>query len=291
MKDKIFAPYTLVLIAAPIDPAILSLIQIHIHALQIPTFYIHSLGFYTHFSLYLPPAFPIVDTHPDPTATTDLRLLKPWPALSEFAERQTKNMDKMNGEEFAHIPYVCLLLHYLEEWKKTHEGKLPESYKDKTAFRDLVRSGSASEENFDEACAAVLKSLNPPTIPSAVREILTAPETWQLTPTTPPFWLIANAVQKFYEKHDQLPLPGAVPDMKARSNTYVELQNIYKTKARSDVAEVLATVRVLEESSQRNPSMPEIDAKEVELFCKGAAHISMVRGRPFKVVQPGKLIC
>lgn len=200
------------------------------------------------------------------------------------------DMDKMNGEEFAHIPYVCLLLHYLEKWKAAHDGKLPESYKDKTAFRELVRSGSGSEENFDEACAAVLKSLNPPTLPSTVRDILTAPETLQLTPTSPPFWLIANAVQQFYQKHAQLPLPGAVPDMKARSNTYIELQNIYKTKARDDVAEVLAQVRALEHSTQRLPSLPAIDEKEVELFCKGAAHISMVRGRPFQVVQPGVAI-
>lgn len=290
VKDKILSPYTLLLIAAPLDSAILTLLQTHIHALQIPTFYIHCLGFYTHFSLYLPPAFPIVETHPDPTATTDLRLLKPWPALSEFAKKQTMDMDKMNGEEFAHIPYVCLLLHYLEKWKAAHDGKLPESYKDKTAFRELVRSGSGSEENFDEACAAVLKSLNPPTLPSTVRDILTAPETLQLTPTSPAFWLIANAVQQFYQKHAQLPLPGAVPDMKARSNTYIELQNIYKTKARDDVAEVLAQVRALEQSTQRLPSLPTIDEKEVELFCKGAAHISMVRGRPFQVVQPGVAI-
>lgn len=228
VKDKILAPYTLVLIAAPLDPAVLKLIETHIHALQIPTFYIHSLGFYSHFSLYLPSAFPIVDTHPDPTATTDLRLTKPWPALSAFAANQTANMDQMNGEEFAHIPYVCLLLRYLEQWKGEHDGKLPDTYKEKSAFRDLVRSGSPSEENFDEAVAAVLKSLNPPTAPSAVREILNAPEAQTLTLTSSPFWLIANAIHQFYEKHGQLPLPGAVPDMKARSDTYIQLQNIYK---------------------------------------------------------------
>jgi amyloid beta precursor protein binding protein 1 len=116
---------------------------------------------------------------------------------------------------------------------------------------------------------------------------LTAPETQNLQPNSPPFWLIANAVQQFHQKHGQLPLPGAVPDMKARSNTYIELQNIYKTKARQDVAEVLATVRALEQSTLRLPSLPFIEEKEVELFCKGAAHISMVRGRPFKVVQSG----
>jgi amyloid beta precursor protein binding protein 1 len=230
VKKDALAPYTLVLIAAPLDHALFAHLETHIRAHQIPTFYLHSLGFYSHFSLYLPAAFPIVDTHPDPTAITDLRLLQPWPALSEFAKQKTENMDKMNGEEFAHIPYVCLLLHYLEEWKAKHDGKVPQTYKEKTAFRDFVRSGSGTEENFDEACAAVLKSLNPPSIPSAVREILTAPEATAVDASSPPFWVVANAVHQFYEKNDQLPLPGAVPDMKARSDTYIQLQNIYKVR-------------------------------------------------------------
>jgi amyloid beta precursor protein binding protein 1 len=197
-------------------------------------------------------------------------------------------MDKMNGEEFAHIPYLCLLLHYLEEWKTQHDGKLPETYKEKSAFREEVRKGSGTEENFDEAYAAVLKSLNPPSLPSTVREILNAPEARKLSATSPPFWLIANAVYQFYAKHGQLPLPGAVPDMKAQSDTYIQLQNIYKDKARADCAEVTQSVRALEKSTDRSPALPSIDDKEIENFCKGAAHISLVRGRPLKIVEVGK---
>lgn len=196
-------------------------------------------------------------------------------------------MDKMNGEEFAHIPYVCLLLHYLEQWQSTHDGRLPGNYKEKTAFRETVRSGSASEENFDEAVAAVLKLLNPATPTSTVREILTAPEATNLTANSPPFWYIANAIQQFYVKHNELPLPGAVPDMKANSETYIQLQNIYKTKAREDCAEITATVRDLE---KKHSKTTPIDDKEIENFCKGAAHISLVRGRPLKIVQPGQPI-
>ncbi|SMY27522.1 unnamed protein product [Zymoseptoria tritici ST99CH_1A5] len=285
LKDKIFTPYTLVLVAAPIDPTILKLIATHTEALQIPTFHFHSLGYYSHFSIGLPPAFPIVDTHPDPTATTDLRLTKPWSELTGFAREKTANMENMNGEEFAHIPYVCLLLHYLERWQSEHNGSLPDTYKEKTAFRDLVRSGSGSEENFDEAVAAVLKSLNPPTPPSAVREILSAPEATKLTASSPPFWLIANAVQTFYSKHSQLPLPGAVPDMKARSDTYIQLQNIYKQKARQDCAEVISSVRELEAQTDRAQHLSIPDA-EIENFCKMAAHISLVRGQPLRVIHP-----
>ena len=288
VQDKILTAYTLILVVAPIDPAILSTIQKYSEALQIPTFYIHSVGYYSHFSLLLPPAFPIVDTHPESSATTDLRLLKPWPALGAFARQKATGMDKMNAHDKGHIPYICLLLHYLGEWQVEHEGKLPETYKEKQEFRDsYVRKGSPDEENFDEACAAVLKSLNPPTPTSAVREILNAPEAKTLTATSSPFWVIANAINQFYTKHGELPLPGAVPDMKAQSADYITLQNIYKNKAREDCAEVLVTVHQLEKSTGRSAKLA-IYEKEVENFCKGAAHIHLVRGKPFQIVQPGE---
>ncbi|KAK3697560.1 hypothetical protein LTR37_017391 [Vermiconidia calcicola] len=284
-KDKVFTPYTLILVAAPIDPAILSTIQKHASALQIPMFYVHSLGYYSHFSVQLPEAFPIVDTHPDPTATTDLRALKPWPALQAFAREKTTGIDKMSAHDKGHIPYICLLLHYLAVWQEQHGGKVPDTYKEKQEFRDsYVRKGSPDEENFDEACAAVLKSLNPPTPSSTVRDILGAPEAKELNATSSPFWLIANAIQQFYSNHGELPLPGAVPDMKAQSADYIRLQNIYKTKAREDSTEVIKTVRQLEKSTGRSPKLA-IDEKEVENFCKGAAHIHLVRGRPLQIVQ------
>lgn len=60
--------------------------------------------------------------------------------------------------------------------------------------------------------------------------------------------------------------------MKAKSSVYVELQNIYKTKARKDVAEVLETVR-----QHPNGSPTEIPNEEVEAFCKNAAFIKLIR--------------
>ena len=66
-------------------------------------------------------------------------------------------------------------------------------------------------------------------------------------------------------------MPGSVPDMKAQSTVYVQLQNIYKAKARQDVAEVLETVRA-------HPRGKEIDTAEVKTFCKNAAFIKLIHG-------------
>src|SRR5699024_2064497 len=74
-----------------------------------------------------------------------------------------------------------------------------------------------------------------------------------------------------------LPLPGSLPDMKAQSADYVALQNIYKAKAKKDVEEVTGTVRRIE--SQLGPRAIAVPEKEIEIFCKNAAHIKVVHGR------------
>lgn len=65
--------------------------------------------------------------------------------------------------------------------------------------------------------------------------------------------------------------------MKAKSADYIQLQNIYKTKARQDVAEVYARVQELDQQLQRPTATPQ---KEVEAFCKSAGYVKLVRGRP-----------
>jgi amyloid beta precursor protein binding protein 1 len=72
--------------------------------------------------------------------------------------------------------------------------------------------------------------------------------------------------------------------MKAQSADYISLQNLYKSKARADVQSVLAIVRSTEEKLGRTSAIEE---SEVDAFCKNAAHIKLVRGRPFHVAKPG----
>ena len=74
----------------------------------------------------------------------------------------------------------------------------------------------------------------------------------------------------FYTKHGSLPLPGNVPDMKAQSKVYLQLQNIYKTKARKDAAEVLQTAQAIAGAGR------EVDPAEVDLFCKNAAFVKLI---------------
>lgn len=83
------------------------------------------------------------------------------------------------------------------------------------------------------------------------------------------FWIIADATKKFYQDHGVLPVAGGLPDMKAQSNVYIQLQNLYKDKARRDAKEVLTTAR-------STPGGESVDAEEVELFCTNARFIKLI---------------
>lgn len=166
----------MILYTAPISAARMELLQKYGQEHLVPVIAIHSAGFYSYFRINLPGNFPIVDTHPDSTATTDLRLLTPWEELSKFAASLTENLETLSAHEHGHIPYVALLLYYLTKWKEVH-GSLPSTYKDKTEFRKTVTAGARTdtpeggEENFEEAAAAVLKTISSPGLPSSVREV------------------------------------------------------------------------------------------------------------------------
>lgn len=272
-------PYNLILLCAPIAQDLLKRICAYASSSSIPVMYIQSEGFFASFSVQLPAEFPIVDTHPDPESIQDLRLLAPWPELNNAVER-LGDISALPDHEHGHVPYILLLLYYLREWGKTHNDKYPSTFKEKTEFRDLVRSGARTdnpeggEENYDEACAAVLKSIAPPPIGSGCKEMMDMPSCANLTKESANFWVVANAIKRFYDVHAVLPLPGALPDMKATSADYIHIQTIYKSKARLDVAEVTRFVRSTEASLSRTNS--PISDSEIEAFCKNASHVRVL---------------
>jgi len=169
--------FTAIIFTYPIRPEYIPLLEAYSHERKTPLMAVHSAGFYSYFRIHLPGPFPIVDTHPDETATTDLRLLTPWPELIDFAKGMTKDIDSLDNYEHGHLPYIVILLHYLDEWRTTHGGNYPSTYKEKVEFRKLVQSAARTdnpeggEENFDEAVAAVLKTVNVPSLPSGLKEV------------------------------------------------------------------------------------------------------------------------
>ncbi|KAH6607928.1 hypothetical protein Trco_004241 [Trichoderma cornu-damae] len=266
--------FTMIMYSLPLQPGTLQVIEAYGRQHRAPLVAIHSVGFYSYFRITLPGTFPIVDTHPDETATTDLRLLAPWPELSEFANEMTKDIAGLDHHGHGHLPMVVILLHYLDVWKEEHNGACPTAYSEKTAFRQLVSNATrrdnpeGGEENFDEAVAAVMKHVVLPPIPSSLKEVFEYRHKDEQQSKSS-FWIIAEAMREFYVEHQRLPVAGGLPDMKAESNVYIKLQNIYKDKARQDANEVL-------DRAHKISGGEHIDLAEVELFCKNARFIKLI---------------
>lgn len=296
--------FTMILYALPLPQDQVQLIRGYSHQHKIPTIAVHSVGYYSYFKTTLPGTFPIVDTHPDETATTDLRLLAPWPELLEFSQSMTENIDNLDSHEHGHLPMVVILLHYLEQWKQAHGGAYPTSYVDKTAFRKTVSEAmrtdnpEGGEENFEEAIAAVMKHVVKPSLPSSLQQVFDHVHQDPVRISaiivnfivnlcqeeiTSSFWVITEAVKRFYDQHGRLPVPGGLPDMKAQSNVYIKLQNIYKERARQDVGQVLETARSL-------PGGQDVDPEQVELFCKNASFIKLINAPGDKTISLDKLV-
>ncbi|VTT78586.1 unnamed protein product [Fusarium fujikuroi] len=296
--------FTMILYALPLPQDQVQLIRGYSHQHKIPTIAVHSVGYYSYFKTTLPGTFPIVDTHPDETATTDLRLLAPWPELLEFSQSMTENIDNLHSHEHGHLPMVVILFHYLEQWKQAHGGAYPTSYVDKTAFRKTVSEAmrtdnpEGGEENFEEAIAAVMKHVVKPSLPSSLQQVFDHVHQDPVRisaiivnfianlcqeETTSSFWVITEAVKRFYDQHGRLPVPGGLPDMKAQSNVYIKLQNIYKERARQDVGQVLETARSL-------PGGQDVDPEQVELFCKNASFIKLINASGDKTISLDKLV-
>ncbi|KAF3905068.1 hypothetical protein AA313_de0208398 [Arthrobotrys entomopaga] len=276
--------FTIVLVTGDITTSTLLALDHILYPLDIPLFHLRCVGFSFTCRVAMSEQA-IVETHP--AATIDLRLLNPFTELLALAEEKAGTMDdkeKMSTHDHGHIPYVLILLRTLNDWKSTHDGKAPSNYSEKNEFKSLLRSKmwNADEENFEEAIAAVLPHFNPPSVPSSTKAVFEDEKCKSLTSSSANFWIIARAVKDFTEGKNGglLPLPGALPDMKAESKDYITLQNVFKSKARADLAQVLEIVKsLLKELEKEEGSISE---DEVETFCKHAGYIKLIRGRSLK---------
>ncbi|XP_068117926.1 NEDD8-activating enzyme E1 regulatory subunit [Hyperolius riggenbachi] len=226
----------------------------------------------------------VIESHPD-NALEDLRLDQPFSELQEHL--QQFNLDSMERKDHSHTPWIVIVAKCLEKWRKENAGQIPKTYKEKEAFRELIRQGvlknengvPEDEENFEEAVKNVNTALNVTKCPSNVEEIFTDERCANITHQTPNFWILARAVKEFNaaEGNGNLPLRGTIPDMIADSDKFIKLQNVYREKAKKDASAVEHYVSKLLQSVGRPPE--SISEKEIRLFCRNCAFLRGVRCR------------
>jgi len=114
------------------------------------------------------------------------------------------------------------------------------------------------------------------TVPSTTREILEDPAAETISATSSSFWVLAHALREFVNREGRLPVSGTVPDMFSDSERYIQLQGIYKEKAREDMEQVGRKVAQVLESLGR--SAESIQEAEVRRFCKESRNLRVQRG-------------
>ncbi|XP_054054307.1 NEDD8-activating enzyme E1 regulatory subunit isoform X1 [Rissa tridactyla] len=226
----------------------------------------------------------VVESHPD-NMLEDLRLDKPFPELREHV--QSYDLDHMDRKDHSHTPWIVIVAKYLTKWFNEKSDQLPKSYKEKEAFRQLIRQGilknengtPEDEENFEEAIKNVNTALNTTEIPRCIVEIFNDDCCINLTEQSPSFWILARAVKEFVANEGQgsLPVRGTIPDMIADSNKFIKLQNVYREKAKRDIAAVGNHAAKLLQSLGKAPE--SISERELKLFCSNSAFLRVVRCR------------
>ncbi|CAG8583865.1 9486_t:CDS:10 [Acaulospora morrowiae] len=274
-RPEYFLQFTIVIATEIPENSLLKLAEI-LWIAKIPLVVVRSVGFIGYFRIIVP-EHTVVETHPD--NINDLRLDKPFPALQQFAD--TFDFDSMDPTDHGHIPYVVILLKYLNQWKREHGGNLPRTYSERDEYKSIISRGKrcSDEENFDEALANVWKACMPSRVPREIEEILNDATCENITADSSNFWIIARAIRDFVANEGQglLPLAGTVPDMKAYTTGYVALQSAYHQQARQDISVIRSRVNDILNSIGRTAD--SIHDDEIDSFCKNAAHIKVIRYR------------
>nr|XP_025044197.1 NEDD8-activating enzyme E1 regulatory subunit [Pelodiscus sinensis] len=226
----------------------------------------------------------VVESHPD-NALEDLRLDDPFPELREHI--QSYDLDHMEKKDHSHTPWIVIVAKYLAKWYNEKSEQIPKNYKEKEAFRELIRQGilknengiPEDEENFEEAIKNVNTALNVTKIPSCIEDIFNDDRCINLTQQTPSFWILARAVKEFVAQEGQgnLPVRGTIPDMIADSGKFIKLQNVYRERAKKDAAAVGNHAVNLLQSIGKAPE--SISQTELKLLCSNSAFLRVVRCR------------
>ncbi|NXD08247.1 ULA1 enzyme, partial [Nothocercus nigrocapillus] len=190
-------------------------------------------------------------------------------------------------QDHSHTPWIVIVAKYLTKWFNEKSEQLPKTYKEKEAFRQLIRQGilknengtPEDEENFEEAIKNVNTALSITKIPRCIEEIFNDDCCINLTEQSSSFWILARAVKEFVANEGQgsLPVRGTIPDMIADSSKFIELQNVYREKAKKDIAAVGNHAAKLLQSLGKAPE--SISERELKLLCDNSAFLRVVRCR------------
>ncbi|KAG8832314.1 hypothetical protein FRC17_001486 [Serendipita sp. 399] len=177
----------------------------------------------------------VIDSHSEEKVS--LRIDNPFPALLEKAS--SIHFDSLDQTTHAHVPYLYILIHAAAKWRSQHNDSLPKTFAERKAFQRFVEDMKVKidEENFDEASAQAFRVLPQP-IPFDILKLFDDPILNSLGPESKPFFHLLSALKEYVLGQEEgkrtLPLSANLPDIKSDTKSYVEIQTMYKARAREE---------------------------------------------------------
>ncbi len=239
------------------------------------------------------PLHTIVESKPD-NFVPDLRLSSiascgrkddtVFPELYDYIS--SIELTALENHVHGHVPFVVILCKAMEKWLETKSSHPPKTFQEKQEFKNVIKSMSRNynmELNFQEAvdnASLVYTTLD---IPCEVEELLNAAEENLKDDTYPltSFDILLVALKRFMKDHGGYPpLNGSIPDMTASTSYYIQLQNIYKTKALKDEESMKKIIQMIGDE-ERSSSLPYVSDEELSTFCKNVYNLRITRTRSY----------
>ncbi|KZO94570.1 hypothetical protein CALVIDRAFT_539020 [Calocera viscosa TUFC12733] len=257
---------------------------------MVPLMIVRTAGFYAMIGTQIG-EHTVVDAHAETPPT--LRLDSAFPALLEYS--RAVNLDALDSTDFGHVPWVVLLVKTLDSWRQTHNGEMPKTYAEKQELKKTLEKlrRRGDEENFDEAVAQAYRMWTPTTIPSEIRELLSDQSVTNLKHSSPSIFFFLRALSLFVEQCRFLPLVPTLPDMHTTTDTYVELQNLFRAQAEREMLLFEDCLKVaLEEvrGSWEERETLGLGRTEVKEFIRNAAGVRVFKGKKWGSVQPQEIV-
>ncbi|KAJ3315447.1 NEDD8-activating enzyme E1 regulatory subunit [Boothiomyces sp. JEL0838] len=276
-EPEIFKQFSLIIVSELSESDLLTLAEIAWNE-STPLVTVRTYGFLGFMHLVFP-EHTVIETHPE--SRIDLRLDCPWSELIEYAEKFKMNAD--DSMVLTHTPFPVILLKAAKIWKQKH-ASYPSTRDERTSFqqiiKDLLPNVAADEENLKEAESNCSRLFRGTLLPSDIQAYLSDPSISNLNSDSSDFWVLIKALKLFMENEgkNHLPLPGNVPDMKADTESYVQLQKLYHDKAEADKQCLKNYVVTLCSNLKRRM----VDSEIIDIFCKNAAFLKVLRTNSLK---------
>ncbi|ODV74605.1 Ula1p CYBJADRAFT_166404 [Cyberlindnera jadinii NRRL Y-1542] len=235
--------------------------------LKIPVIVTNTLGFYGILRIFKP-SVEVVETHTQGVA--DLRIVNPWDELLQYSD--SIDLESLDVEEHAQIPYLIIQLKAVQAWRKAHT-QLPKTSQEKKGFKKMIMDWKKDyqELNFDEAVENSHMIMSSTGVPHSIQELLQQVDTrLEEENSRSLFWILVKALKAFVTRTGVLPLTGALPDMTSSTGNYLALKKIYQGKADADRALFTQKLDKILETMHWNHA---VDPQTVQTFLKNSRHL------------------